>query len=315
MVNEQTLRWIGDSFGFHVLDCRAVQGGWSALAYRLETDHGPYFLKAYDKTRPTLAEWIRRIDGYMPVLLWLGGREELRGAISCPVLTELGEYKLEDERFIYLVDAYIEGETVCEERLTGTQIAELAQILAMLHQIGSLCPNIPSSMREDFDIAFCGQLLWWMRDDTLPQDVRRALEPYRDKVDVKTGQLHELARMLRQEPPPFVLCHTDVHGWNLMQAGRLILIDWEGLRLAPAEADLFAFSRNFFYDEEGAAFGNAYRALRPEYAENAAAMEFYRVRRRLEDIHAFVEGLLSDGLEGEEREKSLWHIGKEFALL
>jgi thiamine kinase-like enzyme len=36
------------------------------------------------------------------------------------------------------------------------------------------------------------------------------------------------------------LCHTDAHGWNLMQNQNLMLIDWEGLKLAPVEADLRA---------------------------------------------------------------------------
>jgi thiamine kinase-like enzyme len=34
-------------------------------------------------------------------------------------------------------------------------------------------------------------------------------------------------------------CHTDIHGWNLMvKDDSLILIDWEGLKIAPAEMDI-----------------------------------------------------------------------------
>ncbi|MDI5791191.1 phosphotransferase [Bacillus licheniformis] len=50
------------------------------------------------------------------------------------------------------------------------------------------------------------------------------------------------------------LCHTDVHGWNLMKTGgELILIDWEGLKLAPVEADLMFFA-NQPYAQEFCAF-------------------------------------------------------------
>lgn len=40
-----------------------------------------------------------------------------------------------------------------------------------------------------------------------------------------------------------VLCHTDAHGWNLIQSNKLVLVDWEGLRLAPPEADLNMFTK------------------------------------------------------------------------
>ena len=54
--------------------------------------------------------------------------------------------------------------------------------------------------------------------------------------------LREEARELKEEKLPFVLCHTDIHGGNLIRGtpqGKLWLIDWENVMLAPKEADLF----------------------------------------------------------------------------
>ena len=56
-----------------------VQPGWSALAYRVETDDDRCFLKVFDKTQYTAQSWIQAIDGYMPTVMWLGGHSHLRG--------------------------------------------------------------------------------------------------------------------------------------------------------------------------------------------------------------------------------------------
>ena len=62
--------------------------------------------------------------------------------------------------------------------------------------------------------------------------------------------LREEARKLKEENLPFVLCHTDIHGGNLIRdpQGKLWLIDWENVMLAPKEADLFAFCEEEYAD-------------------------------------------------------------------
>ena len=67
--------------------------------------------------------------------------------------------------------------------------------------------------------------------------------------------LRAQAEALRHAPLRYALCHTDIHGWNLMQEDRLILIDWEGLKLAPVEADLFSFTETFFFGDGAAEEG------------------------------------------------------------
>jgi spectinomycin phosphotransferase len=95
---------------------------------------------------------------------------------------------------------------------------------------------------------------------------------------------------------PLVLCHGDIHRGNLMQSpGRLMLIDWEGMYLAPPEADLFFFRR-------GQTEANAYYKKLSGYTPNPAALEFFGVRRRLEDIYEFLVSLLVDRVTGEDFE-------------
>ena len=69
-----------------------------------------------------------------------------------------------------------------------------------------------------------------------------------------------------------------------------VLVDWEGLKLAPAEADLFLLADKPWYPH----FGEIYTALRPDYRPNAMAMEFYTLRRWLEDLYEWIQQLLFD---------------------
>ena len=50
-----------------------------------------------------------------------------------------------------------------------------------------------------------------------------------------------LGRELAGEPFPLVLCHADLHTWNVLvdAGGRLWIADWDEAVLAPRERDLF----------------------------------------------------------------------------
>lgn len=66
----------------------------------------------------------------------------------------------------------------------------------------------------------------------------------------------------------------------MQSENQLILIDWEGLRLAPIEVDLMFLVDEPYYDE----FLNTYQKTHENFAINPDALQFYQVRRKLEDI-------------------------------
>jgi thiamine kinase-like enzyme len=53
-------------------------------------------------------------------------------------------------------------------------------------------------------------------------------------------RLLQLQSAARRLPQRMVVCHTDLHGSNILvdDAGDLSLLDWEGARLAPPECEL-----------------------------------------------------------------------------
>lgn len=294
-----------------------TQAGWSALAYKVTCGVNNYFLKMYDKRKRTSQGWIQRIDEYMPMLLWLGRNTGLRGKIPSTILTVDNTYRCEDEDFIYILFDFIDGETLCKKELDKTQIRQLAEIIAELHNNNDTTPVSMINISENFDVSFCENLRNNLHNGktVYPVELTDILGLYTELILGKIKKLEELAEYLHSCNPQFVLCHADIHGWNVMQASQLRLIDWEGLKLAPPEADLFSFSRNFFFGYAWEDFMNTYREIRPSYREDPIAMHFYRLRRRLEDISAFTEGLLYNNLIEEDRELSLKLLEHECSML
>lgn len=62
----------------------------------------------------------------------------------------------------------------------------------------------------------------------------------RDEIRTLVDRADALGRQLRQGSLPMVLCHADLHTWNVLldTAQQLWLVDWDETILAPKERDL-----------------------------------------------------------------------------
>jgi thiamine kinase-like enzyme len=298
-----TIDILQKAYGIRALYIREVPSGWSAAAYKVLSDSGEFFLKAYDKFKPSVGIWINRIKEYMPVVVWLFKNTPLRDGMTAPLLTSGGAYSCEDENFLYMLFPFINGQTICESKLTAEQTSKLAEIIALLHTYGPEIPVKTDSLREDFDISFCADLCVRLRN--MDEKLYKKLAPFSNSVYMKCADLQNAAASLREAKLRFALCHTDIHGWNLMQSENLVLIDWECLKLAPVEADLFSFTDTFFFPYALDDFLSVYRTMHKDYRVNTEAMRFYRLRRRLEDIHAFIHSLQHDRLAQGEKKTTL----------
>jgi spectinomycin phosphotransferase len=302
-------------YGIQARSLQEIPSGWSAAAWKVHSDCGNYFLKVYDKHKPSTKSWVARIHSYMPVVLWLHENTELRSKMTAPILTRDGDYKKEDTAFLYMVFPYIEGSTICSEKLKLSQIHEIAQIVSELHCYGTEIPVPTISLKETFDVSFCMNLADRLGNIHNSVNLKETLSPYIDTLTQRIKALQKIAVLLQNSKMRYSLCHTDIHGWNMIQSENLILIDWEGLKLAPVEADLFSFSETFFYDYAWEDFITVYCARHKDYRINSEAMRFYRLRRRLEDIYEFVERILFDNLAQDDIDRTLGYLKRECELL
>lgn len=284
-------------------DCLIPQrAGWSALAYKVITTQKNYFLKIYEKRMASTAFWTSHIDDYMPLVVWLN-HTPLSGRIVRPVLTLTGDFKYEDEQIITMMFDYIDGETIGSRPLSNAQVMELAGIMALLHTHGEEVPFDTDRIREDFGLPFCDGLEDYLLNgqQTAPTYLKDALSPYQHLLMQRIGELRSAADELNGRNGRMALCHTDAHGWNLMSSDHLVLIDWEGLKLAPVESDLFMFFHNPFWND----FYKRYKEIRPDFVMDEKTLEFYMLRRKLEDMWADLERLLYDEMSEEQHDKAL----------
>ncbi|MBD2869820.1 phosphotransferase [Paenibacillus arenilitoris] len=302
------------SYGIHPSGVTPQQGGWAALAYRVQKGERAYFLKKYEKSRASTPKWTALIDRYAPILVWLDRNSGLNGKIPVPLLTVNGRYKCEDDEGIYMLYDYIEGTTIGADALTGLQAVRFAEIVAELHSFGDSFPLDTEAIKEDFRVPFLERLKDALRGNgaTLPPAIRDRLLPFSSRLNALIADIERLSALLPDRSLPMVLCHTDLHHWNLMKAeDRLVLIDWEGLKLAPAEADMMFLTDKPYYES----FMSAYLSVRPGYSANAEALSFYEGRRKLEDIWEFMEQLLFDRQDDRDREATLKLLAKELESL
>lgn len=283
------------------------QGGWAALAYKVSNGAQDYFLKVYEKSRASTPKWTALIDDYVPILLWLEKHSRLKGSIPVPMLTTDQRYRCEDNEGIYLVYEYIDGDTIADRKLTENQVRQLAQIIAELHRYGADFPLVTSAMTESFSVPFLGQLREAL-DAEKGDDIGEVVNLHIDCLMRLMHEVEALSETLKKRDLRLALCHTDVHAWNLMSDGRqLILIDWEGLKLAPVEADMMFFVAEPYFES----FMRIYEETHCDYEMNSEALTFYQGRRKLEDIWEFMEQLLCDVQNDEERASTLHSLKKE----
>ncbi|MFF0828312.1 aminoglycoside phosphotransferase family protein [Brevibacillus sp. NPDC003359] len=299
-------------YDIDAVDVTPQQGGWSALAYKVISDQQSYFLKVYEKSRASTPKWTGLIDKYVPIIQWLSRQTRLQGKIPVPLLTRNAAYKHEEDVGIYQLFAYIEGKTIGSQVLNSVQIRQLAEIIAELHLYGEEIPIRTDAIKEDFRIPFAEQFREILNEDIhrLPDDVNEIVKPFADILAARMSHLEMIAEELRGSEIKMKLCHTDLHNWNLMQSDQqLILIDWEGLKLAPVEADLMFLVDQPFFEE----FMATYLKTHTNYVVNQQALEFYQIRRRLEDICELLEQLLFDEQEEKDRVETIGHLKGELA--
>lgn len=293
-----------------ILNVLPLQGGWAALAYKVSTKRSSYFLKVYEKRRTSTPKWTALINEYVPIMVWIINNSGLKGKIPVPLLTKSGANKCEDDDGIYLLYEYISGETIGDKALNEVQVYQLSEIISELHSFGAETPIETDAVKEDFCVPFLQHLKSTLDKEynNIPDDVREVINPHIAQILGLVDTLEKLSICLENSRVRMALCHTDIHHWNLMQSeNQLVLIDWEGLKLAPVEADFMCIVDKPYYAE----FLSNYQTIHKDFAINPDVLQFYQVRRKLEDIYEFIEQLLFDKQNVQERVNTINSLTKE----
>jgi spectinomycin phosphotransferase len=241
--------------------------------------------------------------------------------IILPLTTNGGQLTQRIDDFTLMVSPFIEGQNGFNRDLTDDQWITLGNVMRQIHEI-----NIPLSVQA------------MIRQETYSPKWREAVrsiythiksESSSDEIALKlltfmkkhTATIHrlvdraeQLAEKIQKQLPQSVLCHSDIHGGNVLIKGNgaIYIVDWDDPIMAPKERDLMFI---------GGGVANVWNKLRGEklfykgYGKtevNMTILAYYRHERIVEDIALYGQQLLLTTLGGQDRIESYNHFIAQF---
>jgi len=259
----------------------------STFAFNLQDRAGSkIFLKIYRKTAPAahLYNGTEELLQMSCKILDRLNKQHNMQQIPTIIKTNAGEYLHEFGGFMFVVLRHLEG---IHPRYEPNELksADLAIILHNLHAIS--VTSFPEVAREKFVIDFAVGLEKWFEiaSDTCEEKIRPMLKKLVAEKEFLRKAIHVLKQLRKQfvnKPMDLMLTHGDAHHFNVLQTSKeLYLIDWDDLKMAPRERDLWHY--------EVAPLMKDYMQLEPKFVLNHELCSFYSIQRFLEDLRIYIE--------------------------
>jgi spectinomycin phosphotransferase len=234
-----------DAYRLPIDTLQFVPVGFAAACYRAHgSDGGSYFLKLWPDLRAgsPLAD---RIFTILRLTRTLHDRELLR--VPYPLPTRNGRLWATWGSDVFAVFPWLDGQPPPTTTWPMAITDAWTRTIAALHHATPLLADVLLP-RETFALPFEAELHRGLAAvaQIAPgarrglRELRNAVLPRRTEIDEQLARLHRLQGIVRRLDGPFVLCHTDSGGDNLLvdDRGRLSVLDWDDATLAPPEHDL-----------------------------------------------------------------------------
>ena len=234
-----------------------------------------------------------------------------------PIKTIHGKSTQPIDDFTLIVYPFVEGQDGFSRSLTDDQWIKLGKALRLVHEV-----EVPSSIQNKI-----------RREAYSPKwrDAIRSIYPHieGDPVTDETGlklqkfmkqtmpnirrlvdRAEQLGKNLQDHSPKLVLCHSDIHGGNVLihKNSDIYIVDWDEPIMAPKERDLMFI---------GGGVGNVWNKPYEEklfykgYGKteiNPTSLAYYRHERIVEDIAIYSQELLLTTAGGKNRIEMYRHF-------
>ena len=300
--DEQIINCLRDEYELSVENISFLPLGADvdSSVYRVETKDGTnYFVKSRK------GDLFNEASVVIPNFLSALG---IRHVIP-PLATQTGQLWANINPFKVVLYPFVEGQAGLDIKMSNQQWFEFGTALKQFHS-ADIPANITSAIqRDNFSPQWRDTVKMFLEhvekatfNEHVQIEAADFLKSKKDEILDVGKRAEQLAQMLREEPPEFILCHSDLHGYNLLidNNGALYIVDWDGLMFAPKERDLMFIGgghgdSGYTPREEEAMF---YQGYGQTYI-NPIAIAYYRYERIIMDIADDCDIiLLSD--EGEE---------------
>ncbi len=228
-----------------------------------------------------------------------------------PLYTTQGYATQFIDDFSLTVYPFIEGHNGFDQNLTDAQWVSLGKALRQVHEM-----DIPLSIQNQIRTeTYSPQWRIAVRELYLQMEAERETDEIglklRQFMKANHGVIHQLvnraeqlAQQLQEQSAKFVLCHSDIHGGNVLidHNDRLYIVDWDAPIMASIERDLMfigAGIANVWNEpQEEEWFYHGYG----EVAVNKDRIAYYRCERIVEDIAIYGHELILSTAGGTNRQ-------------
>lgn len=252
--------------------------------------------------------------------------EQLRAAgvteIISPIKTVNGNATQQVDDFSLMVYPFIEGQDGFSQDLTDEQWVTLGQVLRQIHDL-KIASTIQQQIRqESFSPKWRERVrsIYTSIETTQPPRDTHGLtlmlfmKENRSLILQLVKRAEELAQRLQYQDLERVLCHSDIHGGNVLigKNHQLYIVDWDEPIMAPKERDLMfigggvankwnkAHEEHYFYQGYGST------------PINREILSYYRHERIVEDIAVYAQEILLSATPPANGQEMLMHFMNMF---
>lgn len=301
-------------YGLHIAQLTFLPLGAdvNTVVYRVVTnDKTPYFLKLRSGVFETTSV-------LLPHFLHDQGITQ----IIAPVPTTTQQLWATLDDFNVILYPFVEGHNGYEVQLSDEHWVTFGAALKRIHT-ASIPLDLKNQLQRETYSAHWREIVRGfmarVETDIFTEPTAAKLATFlRSK---KTEILHlveraeQLGWILQSRPLEFVVCHADMHIWNILidTHDTLYIVDWDTLILAPKERDLMFVGGGLFANrrtaqQEEMLFYQGYG----QTEVNFTALAYYRYERIVQDVTAYCSQILLTDEGGEDREEGLRQLMSQF---
>ncbi len=314
LADEEIIGCLRDAHGLTVDKVLFLPLGadFNTAVYRIKTTDGPdYFLKL------RRGEFLEASVSVPKYLSDLGIKQ-----VIPPLATKTGELWASLASFKAILYPYVQGHNGVETKLSEDHWIQFGTTIKKIHSTG-----IPSTItkkvpRETFSSKW---------GETVKSFLARIEnEVFEEPIAVKTAKflrsksaeifkivelIEQLTPKLQTQQMDYVLCHADIHGWNLIveNEGALYIVDFDTLIFAPKERDLMFVGAGIWNSgrtplEEESLFYQGYGQTKI----NQDVIAYYRFERIIQDIGEYCKHIFLSNEYGDDLMQSFKYLQSNF---
>jgi spectinomycin phosphotransferase len=229
-------------------------------------------------------------------------RERGMARIIAPVATMSGALSVASGDFSLIVYPFIEGMTAQAHGLDERCWVQWGKTLRKVHDT-PVTPEVRQHLAVETFVPRWRDVMLRVMQEIGTREYKGVLAESifatfwyarREQIAELVRVATELGERLRAANPPQVICHTDIHPWNmLVDAARDVwFVDWDDTRMAPRECDLMYAIGGIGGYVSGKREEAWFRAGYGDIVVDPLALAYYRYAHFVADTGSFAETIL-----------------------